>query len=149
MPTTTSSSSTAVTSEPIESAWRQFVNVLTWEGIGPVGDVSDPVVENDELVSFRWVTHAAGGKYPGTATISTWKHLVTIGIDISSTEVSGTITMVTSRVEDGTQLDVTVFARPEGLLASLFFPAIARAIENGLPGQVEDFAHRLVTQADI
>ena len=63
---------------------------------------------------------------------------------LDTSEMAGTITVDLSQGNPGgTIVDVTLQLRSKGLLSSMFFPVVSRAIGGGLPDQVEAMAPQL------
>ncbi len=139
----TSVSAAAVTSASLSQVWDRFNDVGTWAGIGLAEEVFDPEFVDGRLAGFAWTTRAAGITYRGTAGFTIWENPSRLSFDLVNTEITGTIAISTTDDTAGTALEVTVEARSVGLLASMFFPVIAQALQNGLAGQVENFALRL------
>jgi hypothetical protein len=141
----TSVSSTAVTTASLTHVWERFNDVGTWVGIGLAEEVFDPEYVDGRLAGFAWTTKAAGITYRGSAAFTIWDNPTRLSFDLINTEIRGTISIETAEHTNGTELDVTVGAWSVGLLASMFFPVIAQALQNGLAAQVEDFAVRLAS----
>jgi hypothetical protein len=144
----TSVSAAAVTTASLDHVWEKFNDVVTWAGLGLAEDVFDPSYTEGRLAGFSWTTQAAGITYRGTAEFTTWENPSRLAFDLVNSEISGTISIETSHHPNGTELGVAVDARSIGLLASMFFPVIAQALQKGLAAQVEGFADRLAEAAD-
>lgn len=131
----------STTSAPIAEVWAALDQPETWEAIGAVDRVFDPVIDEEgRLRGFSFDTIAAGKRYIGDATPHerveerrmTWR--------IRNSEVRG-LTSVSLEPEGiGTRIAVSLDVESVGLLSSMFFPIIASAIGNGLPQAVEEFA---------
>jgi hypothetical protein len=52
-------------------------------------------------------------------------------------------TDVGDEADEGTDVCVNIELRSQGMMSSLFFPAIKKAVGSGFPGQVEDLARSL------
>ncbi len=145
----TSVSAAAVTSASLTHVWERFNDVGTWAGIGLAEEVFDPEYVDGRLAGFAWTTKAAGITYRGSAAFTIWDNPTRLSFDLINTEITGTISIETAEHADGTELHVTVGARSVGLLASMFFPVIAQALQNGLAAQVEGFALRLASDPEL
>ena len=64
-------------------------------------------------------------------------------LHLTTTELVGALTAEVDATDDGSGLGVTLAIEARGMLASLFFPAISRAIGSGLPRQVDAFVATL------
>ena len=65
---------------------------------------------------------------------------------LDTSEMAGTISVdLTDGNPGGTIVDVTVELQSKGLLSSLFFPVVSRAIGDGLSDQIEEMAERLAS----
>ncbi len=60
--------------------------------------------------------------------------------NIENSEITGVITVILSEDEPNTRITTTLTVESKGLLASMFFSVIAKAIGSGLPRSVEEFA---------
>ena len=115
-----------------------------WGSIGPVQNLWDPVVEDGVLTGFQWSTDIAGVVYKGTGTATIQDRPDQYQLVLDTSEMAGTITVDLSTGTAGeTIVDVTLELRSKGLLSSMFFPVVSRAIGGGLPDQVEDMAAHL------
>ena len=124
--------------------WKALDRADTWEAIGGVDRVFDPKVDDrGRLRGFSFETVTAGKRYLGVATpheriegeLMAWK--------IQNSEVLGTTTVQIESSGAATVIFVTLEMRSAGLLSSMFFPVIAKAIGRGLPEAVDEFADRL------
>lgn len=132
---------TATTSAPIEKVWAALDRPETWEGIGGVDRVFDPKVdEQGRLRGFSFETVAAGKRYIGMATPHERVEGETMAWQIQNPEVRGVTSVALRQSGDTTSISVTLQVESVGLLSSMLFPVIARAIGSGLPRAVDDFA---------
>lgn len=114
----------------------------TWTLLGPIDDVSEPVVENGQLKSFQWHTRAAGRNIEGTAQTSDYSPPEHFELTLDASDISGTLETLLSG--DGTtDLTVTLRISPKGPLATLFFAAVREAVGNGFADHVDEFAKSL------
>ena len=115
-----------------------------WRSIGPVQDVWDPVIEDGLLTGFQWSTDVGGVVYNGMGTVVGHERPDHYELVLDTSEIAGTIRVdLVESNPGGTDIDVTVDLRSKGLLSSMFFPVVARALGDGLSDQVEDLAKRL------
>lgn len=141
-------SHSAVTSASPAEVWRALDLPETWEGIGGVNRVFDPEIDGEgRLRGFRFETLAAGSRYRGEATPRARQERRLMSWNIESPEVRGVITVESAQAEDGTEISVELTVESLGVLSTVFFPVVAGAIGNGLPGAVEDFARNLEAAA--
>ncbi|HJQ75718.1 MAG TPA: SRPBCC family protein [Acidimicrobiia bacterium] len=145
MPSQTfSHSATAKTS--VQAVWAALDRPGTWETIGGVDRVFEPVIdEAGRLRGFSFEAVAGGRRYLGSA--APWDRVEgeVIAWRIESSEVRGGIRVETAVAEGGTRIEVTLEIESTGVLSSIFFPVIAGAIGSGLPNAVENFAAGLST----
>lgn len=127
--------------------WRALDEPATWEGIGGVDRVYDPVIDDQgHLRGFSFDTLVGGRPYRGRATPRDRVEGITISWNIDSGEIRG-VTSVDLEEENGdTTVTVTVAFEVSGMLSTLFFPVISAAIGNGLPEAVERFAESLAAK---
>jgi hypothetical protein len=132
-----SSTTTASRSE----VWSALDLPPTWEGIGGVDRVINPVIDDEgRLRGFAFETVVAGVKYLGQATQSTREEEREMVMNIANSEIRGAIRIDLSDASDGTLIQVTLDIESTGMLSAMFFPVIARSIGNGLPRAIEEFA---------
>lgn len=127
-----------------EEVWDGLQNPDVWSAIGPVQEVWDPVVEDGVLTEFQWSTDLGGVIYNGTGTSTLRERPDRYELVLDTSEMSGSIGIDLSDANPGsTTVDVGLELRSKGLLSSMFFPIVTRAIGDGLPQQVEDLAAKL------
>jgi hypothetical protein len=137
---------TSVASVPRETAWAALDRPSTWEGIGGVDRVVDPVVDEEgRLQRFGFLTEIAGRSYRGNATLARRVEGETVSWAIDSGEVRGSITVDLADRSGSTQVTATIELDSVGFLSSMFFPVITGAIRSGLAGTVDHFAAGLGT----
>ena len=97
------------------------------------------------LTGFQWSTDIGGVVYDGTGTAVGHERPNRYELVLNTSEVGGSIAVdLTERDNgNGTGIDVEVELRSKGLLSSMFFPIVSRAVGDGLPDQVQDLAARL------
>lgn len=131
----------ATTSASIVEVWTALEHPETWETIGGVDRVLDPVIDdNGRLRGFSFETIAAGKKYVGTATPHERVEGRKMAWRIENSEVRGLTTVTLEPDDADTKVTVTLRVESAGLLSTIFFPVIAGAIGNALPKAVEEFA---------
>ncbi len=129
---------------PPDDVWDRLQNPEVWGSIGPVQNLWDPVIEDKVLAGFQWSTDIGGVVYKGTGTATIQDRPDQYQLVLDTSEMAGTITVDLSKGNRGeTIVDVTLELRSKGLLSSMFFPVVSRAIGGGLPAQVEDMASQL------
>ena len=131
----------ASTDAPIEAVWAKLDQPDTWESIGGVDRVFDPKIDDQgRLIGFSFDTVAAGRKYVGKATPSERVEGKLMAWNVHNSEVRGVTTVILDPTATGTVVTVVLEVESVGLLSSMIFPIIARAIGSGLPRSVEEFA---------
>lgn len=127
-----------------DDVWDRLQSPEVWGSIGPVQNLWDPVIEDGVLAGFQWSTDIGGVVYKGTGTATIQDRPDQYQLVLDTSEMAGTITVDLSKGNPGeTIVDVTLELRSKGLLSSMFFPVVSRAIGGGLPDQVEDMAAQL------
>jgi carbon monoxide dehydrogenase subunit G len=142
MPSRTFGHSASTTARPA-AVWEVLQDPETWRDIGPLDEVTAATSDDDGLTGFEWSAQAGGRSYRGTAErtgIDPGRRMV---LSLDSSEMSGWIRAEVSENHGGTALTVTMHARTDGFLASMFWGTIAAALERGLKSQVEALAERL------
>ena len=129
------------TSAARSEVWRALDWPSTWEGIGGVDRVIDPLIDDlGRLQGFTFETFVAGTKYLGEATPNAREEGRMMVLNIANSEIRGAIRVDLSDDGDGTLILVTIDVESAGMLSAMFFPVIARSIGNGLPRAIEEFA---------
>ncbi len=129
---------------PQDQVWDGLQDPAVWNSIGPVQNLWDPVVQDGVLTGFQWSTDIGGVVYKGTGESVIQERPDRYQLILDTSEIAGTISVDLSPADpETTTVDVTVELRSKGLLSSIFFPVVSRAIGEGLPGQVEDMAAQL------
>ena len=143
MPSATLHDSVSV-GAPQDAVWERLQEPNIWRSIGPVQEVWDPVIEDGLLTGFQWSTNIGGVVYNGTGTAVNLDPPHHYELILDTSEIAGTISVdLTEGNPPGTHIDVTVELQSKGLLSSMFFPIVTRAIGDGLANQVKDLAIRL------
>lgn len=128
-----------------DEVWSVLQDPASWEAIGPVQDVWDP--EHDDegtLLGYSWATSIGGKQYDGTGETREHDRPSRFVIDLDAGEMAGTISVnLESGNPGGTDLKVDLDVRSQGMLSSVFFPAIRQAIGSGFPDQMDSFAAKI------
>lgn len=136
MPSATFSEAVTIDADPA-SVWDQLQQPGTWESLGPVQKVWDPVIDSGVLTAFKWSTNIGGKVYEGTGEMLDHERPNAYRIVLDTSEMAGTIAVDLSLANPGgTEAVVEIELRSKGLLSSMFFPAIRNAIGSGFPDQV-------------
>lgn len=120
--------------------WAALQRAETWKNIGPIDEVWDAThAEDGSLAGYRWSARAAGRTWKGVATTfeSVREHRMRLALE--SPEIYGGITVDIGAGE----ITVSMDAAPKGPLATMFWGTVRRALQSGLPAQVEAFAKGL------
>lgn len=132
---------TAVAAAPLDAVWKSLDRPATWEAIGGVDRVFDPLIDGQgHLQGFSFDTVAAGKRYVGKATPHERIESRRMAWRVENSEIRGVTTVDLAPTEAGTAITVTLDVEAAGLLSGMFFPLIAGAIGSGLPNAVEEFA---------
>lgn len=143
MPSATFQKAVTIDSSP-EEVWDGLQNPDVWSSIGPVQKLWDPVIEDGVLTGFQWSTDIGGVVYEGTGTATIRDRPEQYRLVLDTSEMAGEITVDLSEGNSGaTLVDVTLELRSKGLLSSMFFPIVSKAVGEGLPDQVEEMAAQL------
>ncbi len=134
-------SHSAVTRATRTEVWEALDKPETWEGIGGVDRVIDPVIDDiGRLRGFTFETFVAGTKYLGEATLHAREEEQMMTLNIANSEIRGAIRVNLSDDGQGTLIRVTLDVESAGVLSGMFFPMIAKTIGSGLPRTVDEFA---------
>lgn len=134
---------TAIARAPAANIWETLDEPSTWEEIGGVDRVSNPVIDsNGRLQGFSFEVRAAGRSYVGLATPHERAEGELMSWDVDTTEVRGITRVALEPMDDATRVTVTLQVESKGLLSAMFFPVIASTIGSGLPRSVDEFAQR-------
>jgi carbon monoxide dehydrogenase subunit G len=129
---------------PAAAVWDRLQDPEVWTALGPVQEVWDPVIEDGVLISFSWSTDIGGTTYEGTGSAVSANRPDRYDIALDTSQMKGTIGVALSPAnQHRTDVNVTVELEPKGLLSSMFFPIVSRAIGDGLPDQVDALAASL------
>lgn len=134
---------TAVAPAPASEVFATLDDPSTWEEIGGVDRVIDPVIDSvGRLQGFSFEVRAAGKKYVGFATPNERREGELMSWRVDTTEIRGITRVSLTPVDGGTEVIVTLEVESKGLLSAMFFPVIASTVGSGLPRSVDDFAQR-------
>ncbi len=131
----------AVASASIDDVWQSLDDPVTWESIGGVDRVYDPVIDAaGQLRGFSFDSVVAGKKYVGRASPYQRQDLRLMSWHVENSEIRGVTTVELANAQPGTTVTVTLQVESAGFMSGMFFPIIANAIGNGLPAAVDSFA---------
>jgi len=131
---------------PPDAVWDRLQEPDMWRSVGPVQNLWDPTIEDGVLTGFQWSTNIGGVVYNGTGTAVNPERPHHYELILDTSEMAGTISVELAEGNPGgTEVEVALELRSKGLLSSMFFPVVSRAIGNGLPDQIEELAVRLGT----
>jgi hypothetical protein len=134
---------TAIAPAPAPEVFASLDEPATWEQIGGVDRVFDPVIDSEgRLRGFSFEVRAAGKKYMGSATPHERTEGELMSWHVDTTEVRGITRVALEPVDAGTAITVTLEVESKGLLSAMFFPVIASTIGSGLPRSVDEFSQR-------
>ena len=143
MPVRTFRHSAASSARP-DDAWKVMQKASTWESVAGVDHVTDPRHRDDgTLAGFRFRARAAGRDFPGVASTTVADPGARMVVTIETSELDGMIDVRLSPEPDGSDVAVELTIRSTSMMAGLFFSTIARVVDQGLEGQVREFARRL------
>jgi len=136
----------AITPADVDGAWAALQRPDTWAQLAGVRDVSGAVHSPEGLLEqFLFVVAVAGQSYSGKAMTVRRSPLEEMALNIRSSELEGTITVALEPVDASTELRVSLELVPKGLLSTMFFPAITKAVGGGLAEQVDGLAAKMPT----
>lgn len=128
----------------VATVWESLNLPATWEAIGGVDRVYDPIVDdNGDLRGFSFESVVGGLRYVGTARPRERKEGSLMSWDIVNRELRGVTRVELSPVDQGTSITVTIEMESVGIVSRMFFGVIATAVGSGLPKAVEGFASGL------
>ena len=131
----------AVAPATVGAVWAEFDKPSTWENIGGIDRVVDPVIDSEgRLQAFSFDSVVAGKAYRGTATSAGRDEGSMISWNIENSEISGRIQVEVVALDAGAQIDVSLTMASKGMLSSMFFGVISKTVGEGLPRSVEEFA---------
>jgi carbon monoxide dehydrogenase subunit G len=132
-------------STPPERAWAVLQEPETWGGIAGVQRVFDARHHPDgTLRSYRFLAEAGMKPYEGSANTIEADAPALMVVTVDAAEIEGTITTeLQSSNPHGTDMTVSLRIRPRGILATMFFPIVSKAIGSGFPRQIDEIARRI------
>ena len=144
MPSATFSHTVEVDADT-EAVWTALQETEIWSSLGPVQEVWDPSYgENGTLLGYRWATSIGGKRYEGSARTIEHERPERFVLDLDGGEMGGVIaTNLSETSGGGTAIAVDLELRSQGMLSSLFFPAIRDVVGKGFEGQVDDLAGKI------
>ncbi len=143
MPSATFTETVEINATPGE-VWDRLQAPDIWQSVGPVQKVWDPTIEDGVLQTFRWSTNIGGKVYKGDGRALQHSRPARYELLLDTSEMSGTISVdLTAGNPGGTSAVVSIELKSKGMLSSMFFPAIKKAVGSGFPEQVADMATEL------
>ncbi len=136
---------TVVVASTLERAWAVLQEPETWGEIAGVQEVYDATHHPDgTLHGYRFVAEAGRRLYEGRAETVEADAPSLMVVVVDTPEVEGTITTeLRDSNPHGIEMTVSLKLRARGILASVFFPVVVRAVGSGFAGQVEAIALRM------
>lgn len=132
----------------VDAVWSRLNEAATWEGIGGVDRVYDPIVDdNGDLRGFSFESVAAGTVYAGTARPRRREERRLISWDIQNSEIRGVTEVELSPAGPSTDITVRLEIESVGMMAAMFFPVIAGVLGNGLSKAVDEFTSGMSERA--
>jgi hypothetical protein len=124
-----------------QQAWDALQNPETWQNIGPVSSVSNPVNQPDGVLkTFDWVAMVGSKAYDGKAWATDYELLSRYELTMDSSEIAGDVVATITPTDDTCDVTIEITFRTKGMLSAMFFPAIKAALSSGFPQQIEDLA---------
>ena len=143
MPSATFIETVEINATPGE-VWDRLQEPSIWQSVGPVQKVWDPTIENGVLQTFKWSTNIGGKVYEGDGRALKHTRPAHYELLLDTSEMSGTISVdLSSGNPAGTSAVVAIELKSKGMLSSMFFPAIKKAVGSGFPQQVTDMGAEL------
>ncbi len=143
MPSATFTETVSIDAAPDE-VWDRLQEPSIWQSVGPVQKVWDPTIEDGVLQTFKWSTNIGGKVYKGEGKALQHSRPAHYELLLDTSEMSGTISVdLTSGNPGGTSAVVSIELKSKGMLSSMFFPAIKKAVGSGFPQQVTDMGAQL------
>jgi hypothetical protein len=137
-------SRTASSPASTQEVWRSLQSPGTWEGIPGVDEVTEPRHdENGRLSGFDFVTRVGGRAYRGTAARLAGVEGESMGWDVKTPELVGSVEVAIRGDGNGTDVTVTLTFASVGMMSSMFFPVIVSSIGSEFPSAVDRFARGL------
>jgi len=133
MPSATFTETVSIDAAPDE-VWDRLQEPSIWQSVGPVQKVWDPTIEDGVLQTFKWSTNIGGKVYKGEGKALQHSRPAHYELLLDTSEMSGTISVdLTSGNPGGTSAVVSIELKSKGMLSSMFFPAIRKAVGSGFP----------------
>ncbi len=143
MPSATFTETVEIDANPGE-VWDRLQAPEIWQSVGPVQKVWDPTIEDGVLQTFKWSTNIGGKVYNGDGKALDHTRPGHYKLLLDTSEMSGTISVdLTAGNPGGTSAVVSIELKSKGMLSSMFFPAIKKAVGSGFPQQVADMGAQL------
>ncbi len=143
MPSATFTETVEINATPGE-VWDRLQEPSIWQSVGPVQKVWDPTIENGVLQTFKWSTNIGGKEYKGDGKALDHTRPGHYKLLLDTSEMSGTISVdLTPGNPGGTNAVVAMELKSKGMLSSMFFPAIKKAVGSGFPQQIADMVTEL------
>jgi carbon monoxide dehydrogenase subunit G len=134
----------AIAAAARNEVWAALQKPETWEGIGGVENVHNPIVDADgSLQGFSFESVVGAKVYLGQAQRGRREEGRSMAWNIETSDIAGTVSVKLEDEGAGTRVDVTLEVESKGMLSNVFFPVISSTIGNGFPATVENFATSL------
>ena len=145
MPSATFTETVEIDAMP-NDVWERLQEPSIWASVGPVQKVWDPTITDGVLHTFKWSTNIGGKVYEGVGTALEHDRPDRFVLDLDAGEMAGKISVdLSAGNPGGTSAVVSIELRSKGMLSSMFFPAIKKAVGSGFPDQVANMATQLAT----
>jgi hypothetical protein len=134
----------ALVATHVERVWRELQKPSTWKQIGGVDEISDEQFdEHQDLVGYRFTIVIAGTDYQGVATRTLAERGKLMVMSIDSSQLTGEIGVALAPDGQTTGIELSMAMASKGLLASMFFPAIVKAVAGGFDATAAEFVNSL------
>lgn len=134
--------STQVAAAP-DAVWTALQDAATWEGIAGIRGVHDMTHTDGLLESFDFHIEVAGMRFDGTASVVKRTPGEAMTLDLDSKDLGARLAVRVKPDEAASKLVVGAELTPKSMIVKMAFPAVEKAVQGGLPREVEAFAGRL------
>ncbi len=126
-----------------DAVWAALQHATTWEGIAGIRGVHDMTHDGDLLEGFEFHIEVAGMRFDGTARVSKRSVGEAMTLDLDSKDLDARLAVRVKAEAAVSKLVVGVELTAKSMVVKMAFPAVQKAVQNGLPREVEAFATRL------